>query len=250
MLLTQKKQISDSRKNTARIRQGLYGLGLRQRAELKGQHFTATYAPTVVPLVDVVELRVISEAQISLRTQDLKQYQYWIPGNMDLVSQDVVMKWPKSEARYDRLNDPDGFFAGSTSPRELLFRVANGDKTAANEIYRLGNKKEYTNVLFANLRVLPGVERRSVLNIFSSAPGEFLHTFLGFTKKIARDFKRRIIVNVLFFLVGCFLAVQAIVSGEISTGILALLIIVLGIVGLVNNSRALKVANEVQAALE
>ena len=51
-------------------------------------------------------------------------------------------------------------------------------------------------------------------------------------------------------LVGCFLAVQAIVSGEISTGILALLIIVLGIVGLVNNSRALKVANEVQAALE
>lgn len=248
--LTKKQRFSDSQKNTSRIRQGLYGLGLSKRMTLKGPNMTATYAPTSFYLADVAELRVLTESKITLSTQDAKQFFYWIPERMDLVSQDVVMNWPTSDARYDRASDPEGFFAGSTSPRELLVRVANGDNAAAAEIYQLGLRKNYLKVLFANLLFLKVDDLRNVLSRFSNAPEEFRDTLLAYAKKIARDSKRYFFFDILLLLAGGLLGVGVITSRETSTGILALLLIVTGVVGLVNNTRSMKVANDVQLAIK
>lgn len=247
--LTQKQRLNEIKKNTARIRQGLYGLGLNKRMALKGPNITATYAPTTYTLAEVMELRVVTESLISLRTQDAKQYSYWIADGIDLITQDVVMNWPKSEARYDRLSDPEGFYAGSASPRELLLRVANGDSAAAAEIYRLGLRKSYINVLFANLRYLRDEDRRNVLSRFSGAPEEFRDTLLILAQKIARDSKIYIFFAILLLLVGGLLGVGVITSRDMSTGILALLLIVTGVVGSVNNTRSRRVANAVQSTL-
>jgi hypothetical protein len=247
--ITQKQRLNEYQKNTSRIRRGLYGLGLSKRLALKGPNMTATYNPTTFTLADVAQLRVVTESQISLSTQDAKQYFYWIPETMDLVSQDVVTKWPTSEACYDRLSDPEGFYAGSTSPRELLLRVAKGDNAAAAEIYQLGLRKDYMNVLFGNLRFLQDDDRRSVLSGFSGAPDEFRDTLLARANKIAKDSKRYIFFDILLLLVGGLLGVGAISSRDMSTGILALLLLVTGGVGSVNNLRSLKVANEVYSTL-
>jgi hypothetical protein len=243
-VLAEDNRIASLKKDADRVRRGLYGLRLHKRINLKGPIIKSM----VLSLADVRILQVQNETQLSLTKQDGNQYNYLVPA-MNAQCQKVVNNWPKSESLYDSSSDPDGFFVGSSSPREMLLRIANGDDKAASEIYQLGLRENYMTIIFANLQHLQDHERRNVFNRFSHGPVEFRMSVLAVAGKIAHDSKRNLIIGIILLIVFGFFGIIAISTLSVGSGIPAIIGIILGLSGFINSRRGRRVANEAKTCL-
>ena len=242
---TENKRIASFHKDADRIRGGLYGVRLDKRMALQGPNIKST----TYTLAAVRQLHALDAVHLSLTTQDGKKYQYLVPA-MSPAYQVTINAWPEVETLYDRKSDPDGFYVGSASPRELLLRIAKGDAAATSEVYQLGLKDNYIRVLFVSLRQLNDDERRNVLIRFSSAPDKLRDGLLALADKGSRDSRRTLFIGAFLLLVFVFSVLLAISSPSFGMIFMVVLCLFIGGLALSNGIRTLRFVNELKTHLK
>jgi len=169
-----------------------------------------------------------------------------ISGKSFSFAANALRDWPSGEALYDAARDPDGFFVGSASPRELLLQVAKGKPGADVEVYRLAADINYRAMLFNIILQLDDDLRRKVLHKFASAPEVFREALGELASKRARTFRTSILAGVILLIVAVLLGAQAISSRSLGTGLPAVFCLLLGVSLLVSAPRSLRIAREVE----
>lgn len=240
--LTEKKKIASLRSEVDPLRRNMYGLPLSERMALKtisGKSFSFAAA-------EVESLQVKKSTEIHLKPKNKKvSYIFMVP-EMDTASMNALRDWPSGEALYDAARDPDGFFVGSASPRELLLQVAKGKPGADVEVYRLAANVNYRAMLFNIILQLDDASRRKVLHKFASAPEVFREALGELAGKRARSFRTTILAGVILLIVAVLLGAQAISSRSLGTALPAAICLLLGISLLVSTPRSLRIAREVE----
>jgi HEAT repeat protein len=135
-------------------------------------------------------------------------------------------------------------------PRELLHRIANGDASAASDIYRLSLSESYSGLLFASLIYVKDDERKKILSVFSNAPIEFQNSLHKRAKKTYRESRRNTIFSVIGLLIPLLLGVQTVLFPTITGGLTVIFCMLFCMAGFITNTHNSLCANEISASLE
>ena len=188
--LTENSRYTALLKNADNKRKTYYGLKLYER-------------PFLLKFSQVPGNRLCAPeaTQISLSTHEGKEFNFRIQP-MSAEYQEAINSWPNSPVLYDHYTDPDGFFLGSTSKRELLLRIANGDTVISSEVYQLGLNENFSNLLFGTLFSLEDDVQQKIISVFSNAPVDFRITIMNSARKVLRECRKYILISfsiILFF---------------------------------------------------
>jgi hypothetical protein len=209
-----KNDLAAARNVANACRSKLYGFRLGERVKRHSLSF-------VCPPAAMAKLEASSESELSLTLRDGKRFNFAVPP-ISAEVRDVINSWPSSRSLYDASSDPEGFFLGGASPRELLRRIVSGDSNAAAEVYRLGLREKYAITLYSELQVIAITERQAILAAFANAPEVFRQSLAAVARKeLLRGIGEAFGVSILALLLGGILGWIAISERSIFAGLLA-----------------------------
>jgi hypothetical protein len=236
--VTDNSRFESLRREADQKRRALYGLKLNERCSI------VRLTPEEIKKLDCT-----SETNISLQTLGGKQYYFHVPV-MSTEFRNAIINWPKSPVLYDATRDPDGYYVGSASQRELLLRMAKGDRAAASEMYQLCSRESYFAIFFNRYLVLDDIERQKILKFFPGAPIEFRNNLLKFARKTIRNSTRNLIIFLVILLMMLLLGLIAVSAKQVGTIIIVLAGLALFGYNLINLARNIKRAKEILASLK
>ena len=201
-------------------RSKLFGFPLKDRV--------ARLPDSVAHSSDTIErLRISDDGELSVLLRSGERLAFYVP-TTSAELRAAVDDWPRSESRYDREGDPDGFFVGSASPGELLDRAGAGDSSAASELHELARRPEYAVALYSELGTKAADERRALLGVLAQGPPEFREALLAVARRESIDGLGKIIGGLLGIPVfGFLLGAVAITQESILAWIFAALMVLM-----------------------